>query len=329
MKAKEFLIKENTQMPKSVTIPGIDMDAKDPKTVQDPSEVTSLFQKIMSINDKAESLQTEASYPGNLGMMEMFKFKQVATPEQWKLMKSLIALKEFQKAWELLQKVTNTKLHEAEEDTSTSKEIVKTLKNAGYKIIGSGADSTVWNNDTGNVVKILMPDSGGTQAAETFKKFAEFCSQHQNLKSVPKFLKLNNKIVNDFSIQGRDYQMIVMEKLFPIKTDSFEEAMVWYLSDYATKNISWEKVKEQLSYPDAWANTEFQKYAEKLADKVYNLSSQEEKDLKELYNVMTFLYLKGQINKLGWDLHTENIMQRKNGDLVIIDPWFEMNRNSK
>jgi hypothetical protein len=53
----------------------------------------------------------EASYPGNLGMMEMFKFYQVATEDQKKKMKSLIAHNKIKDAWELLQTVTGVKLH--------------------------------------------------------------------------------------------------------------------------------------------------------------------------------------------------------------------------
>jgi hypothetical protein len=42
--------------------------------------------------------------------MEMIKFKQVATPELWALMKKLIADGKEEEAWLLLQKVTKTKL---------------------------------------------------------------------------------------------------------------------------------------------------------------------------------------------------------------------------
>ena len=52
----------------------------------------------------------EASYAGNLGAMEMIKFKQVASPELWALMKKLIADGKEEEAWLLLQKVTKTKL---------------------------------------------------------------------------------------------------------------------------------------------------------------------------------------------------------------------------
>ena len=43
---------------------------------------------------------------------------------------------------------------------------------------------------------------------------------------------------------------------------------------------------------------------------------------------MRLVYATGRINKVGWDLHTENVMMRKNGELVIIDPWFAMNEGS-
>jgi hypothetical protein len=53
----------------------------------------------------------EASYPGNLGMMEMFKFYQKANDEQKTKMKSLIGSKRFEEAWDFLQKVLGIKLH--------------------------------------------------------------------------------------------------------------------------------------------------------------------------------------------------------------------------
>ena len=41
-----------------------------------------------------------------------------------------------------------------------------------------------------------------------------------------------------------------------------------------------------------------------------------------LYVLMQLLYNTGQLNNLGWDLHTENVMRRKDGTLVVVDPWF-------
>jgi hypothetical protein len=58
-------------------------------------------------------LVQEASYSGNIGMMEMFKFYQVATMFQKNEMKEYIEKKLFDKAWSLLQRVTGVKLNAA------------------------------------------------------------------------------------------------------------------------------------------------------------------------------------------------------------------------
>ena len=52
----------------------------------------------------------EAVYSGNIGMMEMFKFYQVANGAQKNEMKIYIEKKLFKKAWELIEKVTGVKL---------------------------------------------------------------------------------------------------------------------------------------------------------------------------------------------------------------------------
>lgn len=54
----------------------------------------------------------EAAYAGNVGIIEMVKFYQVATAAQKKQMKEYIDTKMFELAWKLLSKVTGTKLHE-------------------------------------------------------------------------------------------------------------------------------------------------------------------------------------------------------------------------
>jgi hypothetical protein len=52
----------------------------------------------------------EASYPGNLGFIEMMKFYQVAGKEEIKTMEKYLKSNEPNKAWELLNKVTKTDL---------------------------------------------------------------------------------------------------------------------------------------------------------------------------------------------------------------------------
>ncbi len=213
--------------------------------------------------------------------------------------------------------------HEIEvfEDYDT---IDQTLRNAGYEELGAGADATVWTKDVGTVIKIIVPEEEDAlnTAAETFKKFYEFCMKHQDIECLPKFIPIQGRHYTEFTIKEKTFIQISMERLYPLKNNSFEEAMVWYLSDFATKNTPWAKVKEFLGTPKAWQDTDFSSVANQLALKVSSLKGVKEAKYSLLYTVMTLLYHTGRINKLGWDLHTENAMQRRDGTIVIIDPWF-------
>lgn len=52
----------------------------------------------------------EISYEGNIGLHEMVKFFQVATPEQVKKFEDLMAVNDLPNAWELLQQVVGVRL---------------------------------------------------------------------------------------------------------------------------------------------------------------------------------------------------------------------------
>jgi hypothetical protein len=58
----------------------------------------------------SESINHEASYPGNIGMMELAKFFQIANPEQKQLFKQLLEKGKKGLAWKLIQDITDTKL---------------------------------------------------------------------------------------------------------------------------------------------------------------------------------------------------------------------------
>lgn len=55
----------------------------------------------------------EATYSGNIGMMEMFKFYQVASAEQKARMKELIMGGKHKEAWDFLKQVTGVELEDA------------------------------------------------------------------------------------------------------------------------------------------------------------------------------------------------------------------------
>lgn len=214
-------------------------------------------------------------------------------------------------------------VEEAEEDTPEAKQIVNTLKKAGYKQLGSGADATVWMKDAGQVLKIVMPESKDiTQAAFTFKKFFEFCMQHQDLACLPKFIPIQGQAYSEFTLGGKQYMQISMEQLYPFKNDSFEQGIVWFFSDYVSNKAKWETVDKELSYPKTWSQFNG-RFANQYALKWINLKPIKKSEYQLLYIVMELLYRTGKINKMFWDLHTENAMQRQDGTIVIIDPWFE------
>ena len=210
---------------------------------------------------------------------------------------------------------------EAEADTPNAREISNQLRAAGYHHVGSGADATVFAKDDSHVIKILMPEDAGSKAEQVFRKFYEFSISHQDLACVPRFNE-----VNTIDINGKDYTQIEMEKLSPIQTDSFVEGLIWLLSDYTSTLTPWETIERELAEPKTW-EIYSSKYANTFARTWQSLlenpaSKKTYAMYKQLYTVMQILYNTGRINKFGWDLHTANVMQRQNGQPVIIDPWF-------
>ena len=216
-------------------------------------------------------------------------------------------------------------IDEADSKSQYAHEIALKLQAAGYKKLGIGADATVWSKDDNYVIKILMPDDPSSQAERVFQKFYEFCQQHPKLSCLPKFNE-----VNTIDIGGKDYTQIEMEKLTPIINNTFEEAMVWALSDMVSKNLSWETVVQELLNPKTWYGG-MTRVMRKMPIFVRQRMNSPEfnKTYSQLYEVMRHLYQTGEINDFGWDLHTENIMQRSNGQLVIIDPWFITQKGSR
>lgn len=225
---------------------------------------------------------------------------------------------------ELVKETTSAEkqalLSEAESHTAASKEIRTSLRKKGYKLLGSGADATVWAKSEKEVIKIIMPDDGegaGT-AGDTFMKFYEFCKDNQNLDHLPRFI---GKEVEMFEADDKNYIMVTMEKLSPIPEKSLEEAMIWALSDCTINNLSWAKTKKFLMDTKTWEGFDRLGTAEETVELIEGLGKKQLLEYEVIYKLMVLLYHKGRINKLDWDLHTENAMMR--GDTIVItDPWF-------
>ena len=86
----------------------------------------------------------EATYAGNIGMMELVKFYSKASPKDKSMLQSLIKRKKNAEAWQLVQDVTGVKLHKS------VNEVVKPdiLPKAGAGQWGTDELVNTYKNDT-------------------------------------------------------------------------------------------------------------------------------------------------------------------------------------
>ena len=219
---------------------------------------------------------------------------------------------------------------ETTEIETTDDKLFSELEKAGYKLIGSGADATVWTkSDSQDVIKIIMPEDGKDigHNGHMFYKFYKFCDSHPQLNNLPVFVDLGaGKQVEVVTEDDTKYMAIGMEKLNSLNHGSFEEAMVWILSDLSTKKIPWDLALEEMKNIETWELYDGGMDIDKILSKIDDLNQSELLEYEILFKLMTLLYHTGNINKFGWDMHTENVMQRDDGTLVITDPWFSLSK---
>lgn len=200
------------------------------------------------------------------------------------------------------------KVDEAQMD-DVGKFINSALKNAGYKFIGSGYDAQVWMKDEGTVVKILMPESQENEAIDSFKTFYSFVKKNPS-PNLPVFKKVDGREVFKFTLKGKPFMQFGMEQLYPIKKNSLDEWVVWMMADLSAKGMDWAKAKNEMSTDNDRHAKEFN------AQKDSKMT-----EYKSLYETLLKLYKAGMKKGYGWDPHTENVMQRGDGTLVVTDPW--------
>ena len=208
------------------------------------------------------------------------------------------------------------------EQGDNSEQIFKELKAAGYEYLGGGLDATVWGRDEGEVLKVLMPSENKERAERSFMIFHDACIAMKNNPHVPRFVDEHSV----FEINGTEYMQITMERLRPLAEGSFEEAMVWLLSDVASDDYyeDWESLVDLITEPDSWnggATDIMDRMPELTWDRIQHDSNFRE-TYEGLFSTMRSLYIVAESNDLGWDLHTENVMQRADGTIVITDPFF-------
>lgn len=244
---------------------------------------------------------------------------------------------------DIMPSYSGNKLDEEDDYSIEGREIDKRLKAAGYKKLGAGAEAAVYIREQGSVIKIIMPDLEDMKdlnrdfynAEKTFLNFYNFVKKNKGNPFLPKFIPIQGKDYTRFNIGDRKFLQISMEQLYPYKKNSLEEAIVWAFSEFAASKMPWSEVEDNMGNPETFeyfGDNPQQDYFKAKNTKPYRFSKAwqtlamtDKKKLQYyqlLYETMATLYTYGRANNMGWDLHTDNVMRRKDGTLVITDPFF-------
>jgi hypothetical protein len=187
------------------------------------------------------------------------------------------------------------------------------LLNKGYIFLGKGVDQSAYlDSKTGLVLKIfgtqkeLISKRGKPKFSndqQMFFKWAKFCMKNQTNPFLPKFYEFESFIHND-----RTYLQIRQERLL----DSGNLGLL--IADAGTTlAISSNKL----------TNNTASLSLKKLSPKEYKrlLNNLGPKNLQILLITLLSLFRLGKRQGWYWDLHASNIMKRKDGTPVIVDPW--------
>ena len=268
-----------------------------------------------------DSSLREAAYKGNIGMMELFRFQQMATPEQREKLQSLISRKLINAAWKLIEKVTGIELvgkefgHETQDEIVTElspRQINTQIDQQQWKRLGRGATASVWQHlmDPDVVVKV----TGG--GSEDLLKRGMHRSTRAGTIAFVDFLVHNGyksrhlPIVYGINLEHEEVAQVKIEKLVPYKGWK-QERLFMILAD-----------ESALHRPGAWKDeVRYYLYLSGLPV--------EKNNPDDLMRTMVLLenaipeYNKKYRIDLGMDLHENNWMIRPStGEIVANDPWF-------
>jgi len=169
----------------------------------------------------------------------------------------------------------------------------KYLLDKGYSNIGNGLYSTVFSKkDSDRVIKV-------SSDIDYWFIFAQYVISLQEIPSI--FPKIYSLSVKSDSRNEYSWYVAVVERL--------EMTMQKFLDEY--KNDDREKIL-----------TDFSKIRSRFS--WFNDSDDQRisKSMNELLKLRSFeKEMSSHGNDIGWDLHNGNWMFRKNGTIVLTDPW--------
>ena len=202
-------------------------------------------------------------------------------------------------------------VQEYEQGTFSARKIQQTLTRAGYRRLGGGVESTAWGRADGPVIKVIMPNEGMNtdKAMKSFLRFYRLTKKRPS-KHWPRFQALRDEAgrVSDFAeftIDGKKYVQISMERLAELSPG--ESLIIEDMADSLAQGQSLKK----------WAFRNMDDYREQLPQDIQALEPQ----LPSLWAAMQVAYRKTGGDYV-WDLHGGNAMKRRDGTIVITDPFI-------
>lgn len=179
----------------------------------------------------------------------------------------------------------------------------KILKKKGYKFLGQGVDQAAFlAPDGGKVLKIFGSDFWDNSGHKMFFKWAKFCQKNADNPFLPKFSGFQKVNIPD-ERGDKEWFILMYQEL--LTTNNRQAKNVSEMSEYA---------KQYVNQPERWLLQNI-----KMTPEWRELS--EITNVNKLFRTLMQLYRIGKRSSYGWDLHPGNVMFRRNGTPVVVDPW--------
>lgn len=197
-----------------------------------------------------------------------------------------------------------------EHDDTEWYDLIRKFESHGGKVLGQGKHATVMEHPSWKyVLKVFRQD-------DPYIKFVRFALKHPR-SSFPVFYDKPRKIVPHFKrSESAPYLYVVKtEKLYPINRETFKDIEFYLYYTHAFIDDMIAKYSRDDEKDNMWI--EMKHKLETLESKYPSLPQ-----FKEDYNfLINSSYSDARFGEL--DLHVNNIMKRANGELVLIDPFWE------
>lgn len=216
-------------------------------------------------------------------------------------------------------------------------ELLKDFEESGGKKIGVGKYGSVYSHPNWNyVLKTFEKD-------DCYLRFVRFAVKNQ-LSAFPKFYGVPKKIYPQYLRSSPLLYYVRMERLYPIENEEFLKLFTVYFRNGASNQFlnfnpeyaKWQKELKAKCDEDYEKKHQARKNNLPYTSDVNNCYDLDEMFLQQLefieknpglWKVIEgFKAMQKQNFKCAFDIHSGNIMQRANGEFVLIDPlWYGSN----